>query len=186
MGSVSEKAEAGAQDPRCAHHLEEGSAQPAGLNPEGPGETRAAAPALPTAATCQPRRPPRVLPTQVQQVRRAQRLLPRATSLTNDSPWGRGKAGDPAQRLRARIRSSRATGSGRQFPGWDTAGKANQGLSREGAGEGSGLPPETLMRPGLAELRREWSDCGWVRELVRVNSTLHKGTPNRRENSCVL
>lgn len=123
----------GAQTPGVLAHLEEGSArQPASLNPGGRWE-RAAAPALPTAAT---RGQPRA-------ARRGccQRRCNRCAPLLPRQPPGAGERGTLDK------------GSGQEsvppgpqeaetVSGAETPPKANQGLSRVGRGRVR-LPPET-------------------------------------------
>lgn len=130
----------GARTPGLLAHLEEGSARPpADLNPGGRWE-RASAPELPPEATRgQPhaaRRPPRVLPTQVPQVRAARNAC-----------FFLGPLPSKRQSLAAGERGTLDKSSGQEsippgpqeaetVSGAGTPPKANQGLSRVGQGEG--------------------------------------------------
>ena len=142
-GSASEKAEAGGTDPRCARspaHLEEGSArQPAGLNPGGRWE-RAAAPALPTAATRGQPRAARRGCCQRRCNRCAPRAAPAASSghfLPNDSPWGRGSGG-PCSKAPGKNPFLPGHRKRRQFPGLGHRRRLIRGYIKSGSGEGSG------------------------------------------------
>lgn len=138
VGSVSEKAEAGGTDPRCAHSPgRRKRAQPAGLNPGGPWE-RAAAPALPTAATRGQPRAARRGCCQRRCNRCAPRAAPAASSghfLPNDSPWGRGSGG-PWTKAPGKNPFLPGHRKRRQFPGLGHRRRLIRG-SQERAGEGS-------------------------------------------------